>query len=58
MLTENVCRNLSAWFATPVWFDQCCQNEELTEEIAPHANCEQSAVAEREERRGPLYQQR
>lgn len=31
-------------------------DQELTQEIARHANCEQSAVAQREERRDPLYQ--
>ena len=31
-------------------------DQQLTQEIARHANCEQSAVAQREERRDPLYQ--
>lgn len=31
-------------------------DQELTQEIARHAHCEQSAVAQREERRDPLYQ--
>src|SRR6478672_1215939 len=31
-------------------------DQELTQEIARHANCEQAAVAQREERRDPLYQ--
>src|SRR6478672_11569434 len=26
MLIGNVCCSLSACFATPVWFDHCCQN--------------------------------
>ena len=31
-------------------------DQELTQEIARHAHCEQAAVAQREERRDPLYQ--
>jgi cytidylate kinase len=31
-------------------------DQQLTQEIARHAHCEQSAVAQREERRDPLYQ--
>jgi cytidylate kinase len=31
-------------------------DQQLTQEIALHAHCEQSAVAQREERRDPLYQ--
>ena len=31
-------------------------DRQLTQEIARHAHCEQSAVAQREERRDPLYQ--
>jgi hypothetical protein len=31
-------------------------DQQLTQEIARHAHCEQAAVAQREERRDPLYQ--
>jgi cytidylate kinase len=31
-------------------------DQQLTQEIARHAHCEQSAIAQREERRDPLYQ--
>jgi len=46
----QIAEKVSARLGWKLW------DQELTQEIARHANCEQSAVAQREERRDPLYQ--